>query len=42
LVRLYAHAAIRRGDRTAWVALVVHLAMTIVAIVVPISESISK
>jgi hypothetical protein len=39
---LYAFSAIRRHDRTGWVGLVVHLGMTIVAIVMPISESISK
>jgi hypothetical protein len=39
---LYGYAAIRRGDRTGWVRLVLHLAMTIVAIAVPMSESISK
>jgi hypothetical protein len=39
---LYAFSAIQRHDRTGWVGLVLHLAMTIVAIVVPISESISK
>lgn len=39
---LYAFAAIRHHDRTGWVGLVLHLAMTIVAIVLPISESMSK
>ena len=39
---LYGYAAIKRGDRTGWVGLLIHLAMTIVAIVLPISESISK
>ena len=39
---LYAYSAIRHHDTTGWVGLVLHLAMTIVAIVVPISESISK
>jgi hypothetical protein len=39
---LYAYSAIRCRDRTGWVGLVLHLALTIVAIVVPISESISK
>jgi hypothetical protein len=39
---LYAYSAIRRRDTTGWVALVLHLAMAIVAIVVPISESIGK
>jgi len=39
---LYAYSAIRRHDTTGWVELVPHLAMTIVAIVMPISESISK
>ena len=39
---LYAYSAIRHHDRTGWVGLVLHLAMTIVAIVMPISESISK
>ena len=39
---LSGYAAIRRGDRTGWVGLVLHLAMTIVAIAVPMSESISK
>jgi hypothetical protein len=39
---LYGYTAIRHGDRTGWVGLVVHVAMTIIAIVMPISESISK
>ena len=39
---IYAYSAIRRHDRTGWVGLVAHLAMTIVAIVMPISESINK
>jgi hypothetical protein len=39
---VYAYCAIRRHDRTGWVGLVVHLAMTIVAIVMPIGESIGK
>jgi hypothetical protein len=39
---LYGYSAIRHHDRTGWVGLVLHLAMTIVAIVMPISESISK
>jgi hypothetical protein len=39
---LYGYSAIRRDDRTGWVGLVVHLAMTIVAIVMPISETLSK
>jgi hypothetical protein len=39
---LYAYAAIRHHDRTGWIGLIPHLAMTIVAIVMPISESISK
>jgi hypothetical protein len=37
----YGFAAVRRHDRTGWVGLVVHLAMTVVAIVLPISESIA-
>lgn len=39
---LLAYSAIRRHDRRGWVGLVVHLAMTIVAIVLPISESINR
>jgi hypothetical protein len=39
---VYGYAAIRRHDRTGWVGLVIHLAMTIVAIVMPISESIGR
>lgn len=39
---LYAYAAIRGRDRTGWVLLVLHLAMAIVAIAMPISESISR
>lgn len=39
---LYGYAAIRRRDRAGWVGLVVHLAMTILAIVVPISESLNR
>ena len=39
---LYAYAAIRSHDRTGWVTLALHLAMAIVAIVMPISESISR
>ena len=39
---LYGYLAIRHHDRTGWVGMVVHLAMAIVAIVMPISESISK
>ena len=39
---LYAYSAIRQHDRTGWVGLVLHLAMTIVAIVIPISESINN
>lgn len=38
---LYAYSAIRRHDRSGWVGLVLHLAMTTVAIVMPISESLS-
>jgi hypothetical protein len=38
----YAYAAIQRHDRMGWIGLILHLAMTIVAIVVPISESISR
>jgi hypothetical protein len=39
---LYGYSAVRRHDRTGWVGLVVHLAMAIVAIVMPITESIHK
>jgi hypothetical protein len=39
---LYGYAAVRRGDRTGWIGLVVHATMAIVAIMVPISESISN
>jgi hypothetical protein len=35
---LYGYAAITRGDRTGWVGLLIHLAMTIVAIVLPITR----
>jgi hypothetical protein len=38
---LYGYSAIRRHDRTGWVGLVLHSVMTVVAIVMPISESIS-
>lgn len=38
----YGYAAIRRHDRTGWVGLVLHLVMMLVAIVMPISESISR
>jgi hypothetical protein len=37
---LHAYAAIRGRDRTGWVGLVLHLAMTVVAVVMPIRESI--
>ena len=37
---LYGYAAIRRGDKSGWIGLIMHLAMTIVAIVMPISESL--
>jgi hypothetical protein len=37
---VYAYAAIRHHDNTGWFLLVVHLAMAIVAIVLPISESV--
>jgi hypothetical protein len=36
----YGIAAIRHHDRTGWIPLVLHGGMTIVAIVLPISESI--
>ena len=39
---LYGYAAIRHHDRTGWVGLVLNLALMLVAIVMPISESISK
>ena len=39
---LYGYAAIRRGDRTGWIGFTIHLAMAIVAIVMPISESIAN
>ncbi len=39
---LYAFAAIRHHDRTGWVGLILHVAMTFIAIVLPISESMSK
>ena len=38
---LYGYLAIQQGDNTGWVGLGLHLAMMIVAIVVPISESLS-
>jgi hypothetical protein len=38
---VYGYAAIRRHDTMGWVGLILHLVMAIVAIVVPISESIS-
>ena len=39
---LYGYAAVRHGDRSGWIGLVIHLAMTIVAIVMPISESLNN
>ena len=39
---VYGYAAIRNHDKMGWVGLMLHLAMVIVAIVVPISESINK
>ena len=39
---LYGYAAIRRGDRMGWLGLVLHLSLALVAIVMPISESIDK
>ena len=39
---LYGYATIKHGDRTGWVGLLIHLAMVIVAIVLPISESVSR
>jgi hypothetical protein len=38
----YGYAAVRCGDKTGWIGVVVHVAMAIVAIVLPISESISN
>jgi hypothetical protein len=38
----YAYSAIRHHDRTGWIGLVLHLAMTTIAIVMPISESLAK
>ncbi len=35
-------AAVRRGDPAGWIGLILHLAMTIVAIVVPISEGLTN
>ena len=37
----YGYAAIRRDDRMGWVGLILHLGMAIVAIAIPISESIA-
>jgi hypothetical protein len=39
---VYGYAAIRHRDNMGWVGLILHLAMAIVAIVVPISESITR
>jgi hypothetical protein len=39
---LYGYAAIRRGDGMGWVGLLIHLSLALVAILMPISESISK
>jgi hypothetical protein len=39
---LYGYAAIRHHDGTGWVGLVLNLPLMLVAIVMPISESISK
>jgi hypothetical protein len=39
---LYGYAAIRRGDRMGWVGLLIHLSLALVAILMPISESINK
>lgn len=39
---LYGFAAIRLHDRTGWVGFVLHLTLMIVAIVMPISESLSN
>ena len=39
---VFGYAAIRRHDKMGWVGLILHVAMAIVAIVVPISESINK
>jgi hypothetical protein len=39
---LYGYAAIRRGDRMGWVGLLIHLPLALVAILMPISESINK
>jgi hypothetical protein len=38
----YGYAAIRRHDKTGWIGLVLHAVMAIVAIVMPISESLSR
>jgi hypothetical protein len=38
----YGFAAIRRHDRTGWFGFVMHLTLMIVAIVMPISESLSN
>jgi hypothetical protein len=38
---LYGYAAIRHGDKRGWIGLVIHSAMALVAIVMPITESIS-
>jgi hypothetical protein len=38
---VYAYAAIRQHDKAGWLPLVLHLAMAVVAIVLPISESIN-
>jgi len=39
---LYGYTATRRGDKSGWIGLVIHVAMAIVAIVMPISESINN
>ena len=39
---VYGYSALRHHDRTGWVGLILNLALMLVAIVMPISESISK
>ena len=39
---LYGYAAIRHDDRTGWVGLILNVAMMLAAIVLPISQSVSK
>ena len=39
---VYGYAAIRRHDKRGWVGLILHVVMATAAIVMPISESLSR